>query len=212
VAVSQRRVPSCVVVASSLPSGLNAVAFTGASEPWSHRRIREACSSAPRSAPREPIEFSCLTASSASRSPRSGCWPEASRDSARKDCASAAACALRAWLRWTSAMAPPATARTSRTTAPARSRRKRRFARRCRTASSSLACRLAVRNSRSSSLSSGSCAVAQSPVVARRAPRKSAPGSRPSVSHSCAASVRRRWRSRPSRSSSSQRGGSASGG
>ena len=50
-------VPSSdVTVARSLPCGLNAVATTGESNPWSHARIREPCSSAPRSAPRESTE------------------------------------------------------------------------------------------------------------------------------------------------------------
>ena len=77
----------------------------------------------------------------------------------------------RAWLRWTSAMATPA---------EWRGRAGQRRRREARAGGGScvadvrlrawLAWRLAVRNSRSSSFSSGSCAVAQSPVVARRVP------------------------------------------
>ena len=98
--------------------------------------------------------------------------------SAVRACALATPSASCAWLRWTSAMALPRTARASRTTAPTRSARRRRFVRRCRTASRWLPCRLAARNSRSSSFSSGSWAVAQSPVTARRAPERARPGSR----------------------------------
>src|SRR5215218_3078867 len=52
VAVSQSVVPASVTVARRLPSGLNAVAFTGESNPLSQAWIQDPCSSAPRSAPR----------------------------------------------------------------------------------------------------------------------------------------------------------------
>src|SRR5919198_346084 len=82
VAVSQSVVPSSVTVASSLPSGLNAAPLTGASNPWSHARIREACSSAPRSAPRVSTEECRRSPSSASSRARSGCAPATSLDCA----------------------------------------------------------------------------------------------------------------------------------
>ena len=53
---------------AACPSRLNAAPLTGASKPWSQARIREPCSSAPSSAPRESTESCRRSASSASSS------------------------------------------------------------------------------------------------------------------------------------------------
>ena len=92
VPVSQSVAPSQLTVARSLPSGLNAAALTGDSNPCSHARIREPCSSAPISALRVSTESSRLPASSARRRARSGCSPAVSRDCAarRPACATTA--------------------------------------------------------------------------------------------------------------------------
>ena len=95
-------------------------------------------------------------------------------------------------------------ASTSSTTSTATSRRCRRVRSRSTRCSATSAERLACRNSRSSGESAASAPTAHSCARASRAPRYSAPASRCSDFHDCAASVSWRWVRSPSRSSVSQ--------